>query len=69
MVSRGVEAVGLAIDRFAAAADYLVDLVTAYDPVEMTLHERMGRVQAAVITLEGVIFDKAYDITNKGRNN
>lgn len=68
MASHSLEVVGSTIDRFVAAADYLVDLITINDPVQMALHERTGRVQAAAITLEGVLFDKMYDLANKGRN-
>lgn len=68
MASRSLEVVGSTLDRFVAAADYLLDLVTANDPVQMALHERTGRVQAAAITFEGALFDKVYDLANKGRN-
>jgi hypothetical protein len=65
MVSHTHEAVGNTVDRIIQAADYIIDLLTLNDPVQMTLQGSTYRVTM----VEEAFFDKMYDMTNKGRNN
>jgi hypothetical protein len=62
------ERAGQVVDHCIAGVDYVLDLATAQNPIDMAAQSRSYRVQAVAAQIEARLWDTMYEFANKGRN-